>query len=57
MNKNNIELKKEKMIIDIPKNTFAVSVVTLSVQNTEYVMNNHIYDTTDIEERKVESEE
>lgn len=57
MNKNNIELKKEKMIIDIPKNTFAVSVVTLSEQNGEYVMNNHIYDTTDIEERKVESEE
>ena len=57
MNKENDEIEYEKMIIDIPKETRAVSVVSIAEGNCQLVMNTHTYDTQDIEERKIEGEE
>lgn len=53
------EIKLEKMIIDIPVNTQAVSVVTIaSTENTfQQVMNTRTYSTKDVKERIIESEE
>lgn len=52
------EIKLEKMIIDIPVNTQAVSVVTIaSTGNTfQQVMNTRTYSTEDVKERIIKSE-
>lgn len=53
------EIKLEKMIIDIPANTQAVSVVTVARTGNGFqqVMNIHTYSTEDVKERIIESEE
>lgn len=53
------EIKLEKMIIDIPANTQAVSVVTVASTGNGFqqVMNTHTYSTEDVKERIIESEE
>ena len=50
------EIEYEKMIIDIPKKTRAVSVVAIAEVNYQLVMNTHTYDTEDVKERKIEQE-
>lgn len=52
-NKNN---EYEKMIIDVPKNTKAVSVVSIFEQGFEMVMNTHTYSTEDVKNRKIKIE-
>lgn len=54
--KNEFEYKK--MIIDIPKNTRAVSVVTIAnVKNPlQQVMSTRIYSTEEVEERIIKGE-
>lgn len=54
MNKENNEIEYEKMIIDIPKKTMAVSVVSIAEGGCQFVMNTHTYDTEDVKERKIE---
>ena len=44
------------MIIDIPKKTRAVSVVSIAEVGCQLVMNTHTYDTEDVKERKIEME-
>lgn len=53
----NEEIEYEKMIIDIPQNAIAVSVVTIASIGRKNIMNTHTYDTEDIEERKYEESE
>ncbi len=48
------EIEYEKMIIDIPKKTRAVSVVAIAEVNYQLVMNTHTYDTEDVKKRKIE---
>lgn len=57
MNKGNDEIEYEKMIIDIPKKTRAVSVVSIAEGSCQLVMNTHTYDTEDVQKRKIEQEE
>lgn len=54
MNIENDEIEYEKMIIDIPKKTRAVSVVSMAEENCQIVMNTHTYDTEDVKKRKIE---
>ena len=56
MNRENDEIEYEKMIIDIPKKTRAVSVVSIAEVGCQLVMNTHTYDTEDVKERKIEKE-
>lgn len=56
MNRENDEIEYEKMIIDIPKKTRAVSVVSIAEVGCELVMNTHTYDTEDVKERKIEKD-
>lgn len=53
------EIKMEKMIIDIPVNTQAVSVVTIASTGNGFqqVMNTRTYSIEDVKERIIESEE
>lgn len=53
------EIKLEKMIIDIPVNTQAVSVVTIASTGNGFqqVMSTRTYSTEDVKERTIESEE
>ena len=57
MNRENDRIEYEKMIIDIPKKTMAVSVVSISEENCQFVMNTHTYDTEDVKERKIKKVE
>lgn len=52
------EVEYEKMIIDIPKNTQAVSVVSISSTGNglQQMMNTHTYSTEDVKERIVKGE-
>ena len=50
----NDEIEYEKMIIDIPKKTMAVSVVSIAEGSCQFVMNTHTYDTEDVQKRKIE---
>nr|DAO29353.1 MAG TPA: hypothetical protein [Caudoviricetes sp.] len=56
MNIENDEIEYEKMIIDIPKKTRAVLVVSIAEVGCQLVMNTHTYDTEDVKERKIEGE-
>ena len=52
----NKDIEYEKMIIDIPKNTKAVSVVSIFENGLKLMMNTHIYETKDVIERKVKTQ-
>lgn len=54
MNDKDENIEYEKMIIDIPKDTRAVSVVSIFSNNFKLTMNTHTYDTEDVIKRRLE---
>lgn len=59
MNKDEEEVEYEKMIIDIPKNTQAVSVVSIASTGNglQQIMNTHTYSTEEVKERTAKNTE
>lgn len=51
------DIEYEKMVIDIPKKTMAVSVVCIFKDGLNLVMNTHTYSTEDVKERRKKNQE
>lgn len=51
------DIEYEKMVIDIPKKTMAVSVACIFKDGLNLVMNTHTYSTEDVKERRKKNQE